>query len=560
MRDGREKLFGFEVWPARTHARIPVVLMALNSHTLARARVPGRRLICLLLSLIFLAPYSISAGPAAAKSAPRRSSSFQTRMARIVKGRIPRQSFLGVLIVDAATGQPLYQLNPDTLFHPASTTKLFTTALALSTLGPGFQFQTTLESSASLDAAGRLAGDLVLVGRGDPSFSNRRFPYDKELLRDGPPERPLAELADAAISRGLKEVTGGIVGDDSWLPYERYPVGWAIEDMKYAYGAPVSALAFNDNTITVIVTPAAELHLPATLAIEPAVDFYALSSGVLTAPRNGHQQFKLGWEPGSLRLQVRGAIPLGAEPDPLVLANPEPAEFSAALLKRLLESRGVRVLGQSRALHAPDHEPPLSVSYASRTSPLLSELVRTMNKASENLYAELLLRSASRLHSGDGSLEAALAFEKEFLESAGVPADSFDLYDGSGLSRNGLSSPRAQVALLLYAQRQTWFQSLLVSLPIAGEDGTLFDRMKNTPAAGRIQAKTGSLDHARALAGYATTVSGRRLIFSILLNNQKAPPHDVTGLLDSICIAMVESFSAKPSKKSSGRRRCSRGY
>jgi hypothetical protein len=189
----REEPDYFRAVCARPHAKIPLALMVLDSHTPIRPRVSRSCLVFLLLVSFFATARSVSAGPAAAKSIPRRSASFQTRMARILTSRTLRQSFLGVLIVDAGTGQPIYQLNADALFHPASTTKLFTTALALSTLGPGYQFQTALESGASLDATGRLAGDLVLVGRGDPSFSNRHFPYDKEFLRDGPPERPLAE-------------------------------------------------------------------------------------------------------------------------------------------------------------------------------------------------------------------------------------------------------------------------------------------------------------------------------------------------------------------------------
>ena len=133
--------------------------------------------------------------------------------------------------------------------------KLFTTALALAKLGPDYKFHTTLETRGTISPDGKLSGDVVLVGRGDPNLSNRKFPYELKEEFDGPPERALAELADALVARGVKEISGDVIGDDSYFPRERYPNGWEIDDMVWEYGAAISAIVVDDNTVAVTLTP-----------------------------------------------------------------------------------------------------------------------------------------------------------------------------------------------------------------------------------------------------------------------------------------------------------------
>ena len=139
----------------------------------------------------------------------------------------------GVLVVDRDTNETIFELNSERFFTPASNTKLFTSAFALATLGPDFHFHTTLESANPLESDGKLAGDLILVGRGDPDLSNRKFPFAGKVEHDGPAEKILAEMADAAIARGLKEITGDIVADDRLIPYDPYPAGWSIGNLFF---------------------------------------------------------------------------------------------------------------------------------------------------------------------------------------------------------------------------------------------------------------------------------------------------------------------------------------
>jgi serine-type D-Ala-D-Ala carboxypeptidase/endopeptidase (penicillin-binding protein 4) len=161
----------------------------------------------------------------------------------------------GLVIVDAQSGETLYEQNADKYFVPASNLKLFTTALALARLGPEYRFHTTLETQGTISSEGVLSGDVMLVGRGDPNLSNRKFPYELKEEFDGPPERVLAELADALVTKGVKTISGDIIGDDSYFPRERYPNGWEIGDMVWEYGAAISAIVVDDNTVALTLTP-----------------------------------------------------------------------------------------------------------------------------------------------------------------------------------------------------------------------------------------------------------------------------------------------------------------
>src|SRR5881394_3328183 len=188
----------------------------------------------------------------------------------------------GLLIADAKTGETLYQQNADRYFLPASNMKLFTTALALAKLGPDYRFHTTLETRASI-SNGVLTGDLALVGRGDPNLSNRKFPYVLKEEFDGPPEKVLAELADGVARKGIKEISGDVIGDDSYFPRERYPSGWEIDDMVWEYGAAISAIVVDDNTVTMTLTPGEQAGNPVQAAVSPATPDFMVQNDVSTS-------------------------------------------------------------------------------------------------------------------------------------------------------------------------------------------------------------------------------------------------------------------------------------
>src|SRR5271168_3513543 len=189
----------------------------------------------------------------------------------------------GLLILDAETKTILYEQNADKYFIPASNMKLFTTALALAKLGPDYRFHTTLETRGTLSPEGTLTGELVLVGRGDPNLSNRKFPYELKEEFDGPPERVLIELADKLVAKGLKEISGDVVGDDSYFPRERFPNGWEIDDMVWEYGAAVSAIVVDDNKVALTLAPGEKPDDPVQAVVTPGTPDFTVENDVKTS-------------------------------------------------------------------------------------------------------------------------------------------------------------------------------------------------------------------------------------------------------------------------------------
>jgi serine-type D-Ala-D-Ala carboxypeptidase/endopeptidase (penicillin-binding protein 4) len=451
----------------------------------------------------------------------------------------------GLLIVDAQTGETLFEKNADSYFVPASNMKLFTTALALAKLGPDYKFHTTLETRGTISADGKLAGDLVLVGRGDPNLSNRKFPYELKEEFDGPPEKALAELADALVARGVKEISGDVVGDDSFFPRERYPNGWEIDDMVWEYGAAISAIVVDDNTVAVMLAPGEKSGDPVQVSVAPLTPDFTLQNDVTTSSAEVKSDLTLTREPGANLVVVRGTLPARSAPRKLVLAIEEPAQHAAFVLAGLLAERGAKLDGKVRAVHVTEADVTPRTVLAEHVSVPLGDSVKLINKISQNLHAEMLLRTAARQNGMWSTPEEMLKTPQDFYATAGIAPDDVIQTDGSGLSRHDLVTPRSIVTLLRYAQAQTWFAPYYASLPVAGIDGSLQDRMKGTVAAGRIHAKTGSVEHVRTLSGFAETPSGRRLIFSFLSNNQGGKNHEAADALNGLCVGMIQEFDGE---------------
>jgi D-alanyl-D-alanine carboxypeptidase/D-alanyl-D-alanine-endopeptidase (penicillin-binding protein 4) len=388
------------------------------------------------------------------------------------------------------------------------------------------------------------------VGGGDPNLSGRAVSGGSEPARGAPAPAEalatLAELADQVATQGVKCIDGDIVGDDTWYVWEPYAEGWSIGDPTYEYGAAVSAIAVNDNTLTVTVSPGASEGDPAAIALAPAVEYYWIDNRIRTVVEGGKRAIGVHRAPGSLELQLSGTIPLGAPSHDLALGIEDPAEYAALALRQLLEERGIAVNGNAIARHllpgetaeAPAAEGAAVILARHVSAPLVEDL-RITDKLSQNLHAEMALRAVGRARRGEGSRAAGLAELHAFLTEAGIADASYNIEDGSGLSSPNLVTPAAVVKLLRYMYltpaRDTWISLL----PVAGRDGTLARRFDDTPAAGRIHAKTGTLSHVNALSGYARRRDGSWIAFSILANNstERAP---VRAVIDKIGILLVK--------------------
>lgn len=461
-----------------------------------------------------------------------------------LRARIPRGHW-GLLIVDARDGRVLYARNAENYFTPASVTKLFTTALALALLGPDYRFRTTVETRGTLDTRGRLLGNVVLVGRGDPNLSNRKLPYDPQQEFEGPREKILELLAEGVVAAGVRSIEGDVVADATWFAEERYPPGWAIDDLPYRYGAAVSALTVHDNALQVEVRPGDVAGAPVWFQVEPWAEFYEFRNAARTVPAGTevaeHDALRLLREPGSRVVTLQGLLAQDRETQTLWLAVEEPAAHAAALFKRILERRGLRIYGRARVRTEPESAAPATVLAEHISAPLV-EAVRVINKISQNLHAELLLRTVAREKTGTGSREKGLELLREFLLTHDLSSDEVAVEDGSGLSRQNLLTPAATVALLRWVATQSWGEAFRAALPVAGYDGTLQERMRQTVAAGHISAKTGTLENSNALAGYAQTRRGRTLVFALFADQHHLPSRVALEVLDAICVAMVEEF------------------
>jgi len=512
-----------------------------------------RRPLCVLVVLLLAAPL-LAAPP----------KPLQERISGVLGAPDLGRGFWGIEVVSLSTGETLYSQNADKLFTPASNTKLFTTAAALALIGPDYKFRTTVETTGTLDRYGRLNGDLQLVGHGDPNLSGRELPYDLRTQRADDPIQALETLADALVQKGVKYVDGDIVADDSYFAFERYGEGWSQDDLVWADGAPVSALTINDNVVFVNILPADRPGEKAFVSIKPFADYYRIDNRIITTPAGTGRKFYVNREPGSTVITLWGNMPLDDAGANEALAIEDPAEFAAVLFRQLLEKRGVAVYGHQRTRHtelatlstftatavAPSHggseglsrpfksDQPLTLaSYESK--PLLED-VRVINKVSQNLHAEILLRLLGRERGNAGTIEGGLEVLREFLTRAGISSDQYVFYDGSGLSRQNLVTPHAIVQILRYGSAQPWGAAYKSTFPVSGVDGSLSDRLNGPRLRSRILGKTGSLGGVKTLSGYATTDAGQAVAFSILSNNFNLPAKRVTDTIDQVVQAVVE--------------------
>jgi len=488
----------------------------------------------------------------------------QKRIEELLADPEAAKAVWGIEVVDLGSGKTVYSLNADKLFIPASNTKLFTTGAVLALIGPEYRFRTTLESMGTVDRYGRLSGDLVIVGRGDPNLSGRTLPYNLRTERNMPPVRVLEELADQLLARGVKVIDGDLVADDSYFLFQRYSEGWAQDDLLWAWGAPVSALTVNDSVMFVSVMPADHIGERAYVSIAPFADYYRIENRVTTTPAGTEpRKLLINREPGSNQLTIWGTIPLGDPGATEALAIEDPAEFAAKLMRSLLEKRGIVVYGRVRTQHAelsslytfhatamasagggtdavvPPLTPLRNVLADHQSMPLVQDL-KVINKVSQNLHAELILRLLGRDRGRSGTVEGGLEVMQSWLLLAGIRTDEYVFHDGSGLSRENLVTPHAVVKLLSFIARQPWGATYLDTLPVGGMDGSLAERFKTPSTLGRVQAKTGALSHVNALSGYLTTLKGERLAFSIIVNNHLLNSHKASETIDDIVTALVE--------------------
>jgi D-alanyl-D-alanine carboxypeptidase/D-alanyl-D-alanine-endopeptidase (penicillin-binding protein 4) len=433
----------------------------------------------------------------------------------------------GIEVASLDSGRTLYAHNADKLAIPASNAKLYTTVLALSELGPRYRFSTSLYATARA-RNGVLDGDLILYGCGDPSLGSGS---DTEA-----PTAWADRLAAAVAGRGIRQVRGALVADDTLFSGSRIGAGWAAADLQSSYAPPASALSVQENVFTLRV--GIDGGQCCATSVNPSVAGVRIANLTQTLPAGSAADIGLHRPPGSNLLYVYGGLPANAGPRHYTLAAPDPALMAAGLLQDALARHGIRVDGGLRALHWPQRDDAMDdpglVHIADLRSPPLADIVRHTLKHSDNLYAQLLLLQVGARTEQAGTCTDVVRAPRTtagwgacamraLLRRIGIDGNAVLYEEGSGLSRRDLITPAATTRLLAWASRQPFAAVLRDALPIAGVDGTLHSRMRNSVAAGNVRAKTGTLRYTDALSGYVTDAAGEPLVFSLLLNNYRRP-------------------------------------
>ncbi|TVR50981.1 MAG: D-alanyl-D-alanine carboxypeptidase/D-alanyl-D-alanine-endopeptidase [Puniceicoccaceae bacterium] len=422
----------------------------------------------------------------------------------------------GIQAVEAATGMVLYERDAERLFQPASNVKHFTVAAALDRLGGAFQFSTSLRAMDPPDVDGTVTGDLFMVGGGDPVLGGGSIWAAGSTVE---------ELAERLTAAGVRRVTGDVVGDGRWFEAPAAGGGWTWEDSLYAYGAPVSALTVAGNVMPLEIAPGDAPGDPPI--VRTAVPPGGPGVTVRAATVEPSTPFRLFWTrgTGSGEVVLRGRVPADSAPVVLTFPLAEPERVAAERLSAALREAGVDVEGVVRTAEADDGPLPEQI-LAEVASPPLRELVRAVQKSSQNLHAQLLLLHLGRAarSGGEGTPEiddqaAGLVAVRQFAGRLGVPDNSLHLQDGAGLGRANLVTPAALVQLLRAMEDHREASAFRDALPVGGRDGTLRRRFAGGPLEGRVVAKTGTLRGVSALSGYLDTAERGPVVFAILLNN-----------------------------------------
>ncbi len=478
-----------------------------------------------------------------AQSKPRTAplkGSLERRLATLLDQPPFDRANCGVYVVD--DGKVLFARNADRFYVPASNTKLVVTAAATVLLPPDYRVTTSVYANGRVDN-GVLNGDLVLYGRGDPTWSERCFAVDS--LAPGACDSAFTAvdaIADSIRARGLRRVTGKLVGDGSYFDPVLVHPGWNAWDLNWWYAAPVSGLGFHDNSVDFHIAAGAAVDQPPVITWSPELALFTFENRARTVPADststiGDNFFRT---PGTWDIWAEGTVALGRKPWIESFALPDPNRYAARALAAALMKKGVSVEGGTastidsltyrsvRGCCAP------LVEYRGRPLP---DIIFPILNSSQNWFAEMLLKILGRELKGEGSWRAGLEVERRFLiDSVRIDSTAFALEDGSGLAAGNLMTPHAFAQLLAYMHRHPKRAPFLAGLPHSGQPGSLLKRFGGTALEGRVIAKTGSIDRVNSLSGFIERPTGRTITFSIQANTHAVPYQQMLAQIDSVVV------------------------
>lgn len=433
----------------------------------------------------------------------------------------------GVVIQSLETGEFIYKRNEEKLFMPASNMKLFTTAAGLFLLTPEYQFKTHLYINGEIDGT-VLYGDLIVRGTGDPAISGRF--YNGDILK------VFNDWADSLISFGIDEIYGNIIGDDNAFDNLLLGSGWAWDYETYWYAAPISAISYNDNCIDITITPTMSGD-KSKITLAPDTRYVTIVNNILTGPEDSVEDISFYRERGTNVITLNGTKPEKSDARKIFVTVNNPTQYAMVVLKEVLERKGIVIRGYAADIDDIDIEIDyLNLTYLmTHHSTQLNNIVRVINKSSQNLFSELILKAIGYEIFGYGTIENGVRAAKEIYAEMGINPENLIMADGSGLSRLNLVTPKQLTTLLGYIYKSDLFVPFFNSLPIAGIDGSLGTRMKNTRAENNARAKTGYIGGVRSLSGYVYTGDYEPIAFSMIVNNFTVPLKLADNIQDLVC-------------------------
>ncbi len=433
----------------------------------------------------------------------------------------------GVMVRSLKDGTTWYERNADLLFMPASNQKLATSSAALALLGPDFRYATRLVRTGELGADGVLQGDLVLLGSGDPTIENA----------------DLDALVAAVRRAGVKRMSGRVLGEDSRFDAVRYGDGWSWDYLSDYYAAEVGALTMDRGVVLIKVEPGPAAGELVKVSLTPAEGYPTVVVRATTAAAGAKSALNVERALGTNTILVTGTMPLDGKAESVPTTIDRPARYVATVLAARLRKAGVAVDGDAGETRTP---PTSATEVARHTSAPLSAILPKFLKPSDNLIGECLLKTLGAEKGKAGTVEEGARVATDWFKSQGIDTTGFSIADGSGLSRMNGVSPRALLGIVVAMHKhpngKVWYDSL----PIAGVDGSLRNRMKDTRAASNCHAKTGYIGWVSSLSGYVTTRDGEQLAFVMLMNNHRCRNASCTGIQNRIVELLADTTSGSP--------------
>lgn len=437
----------------------------------------------------------------------------------------------GVVIQSLTTGEFFYKRNENKLFMPASNMKLFTSAAGLVQLGGDYRFKTEIYSNGTIDGT-VLKGNLIVKGFGDPAISGRFYNDDATAI--------FRDWADSLLELGIDEIRGNIIGDDNAFEDRGLGAGWSWDYESDWYAAPSGALSLNDNCVDLVITPG-KVGGIANLQILPETKYVVIVNNITTVKKDSVTSIYATRDRGTNIIRVSGTITEKSSQVKRFVTVNNPTQFFTVVLKEVLNNKGIKVTGYATDIDDAAEQ----IDYESTNllfthySPTLSELIRVINKSSQNFFAEQLLKSIGYEKNGYGSAASGIQTESRTIEGMGINTEGMNIVDGSGLSRLNLVTPMQVVSLLNFMYKGEQFQDFYNSLPIAGVDGSLANRMRKARTQNNVRAKTGYIGGVRSLSGYVYTGDKELIAFSMIVNNYTVPSVLADVLQDLVCLRLA---------------------